>query len=87
MTVTILSLMVKKSVALKMKLRILKIFKYIENNDDGQFTLKELKNVCKNATIDNRTIKVRFKVKYGIKIIIIKKSGTLTFNMLYRQSF
>lgn len=55
------------------------IFTYIENSDDCQFTLDELKNICKNAVLDNRTIKIRLKMKYGEKIIITEKSGTSTF--------
>jgi len=55
------------------------IFTYIENSDDCQFTLNELKNVCKTTTVDNRTIKVRLKLRYGDKIIITEKSGTSTF--------
>lgn len=55
------------------------IFAYIENSDDCQFTLNELKDICKNAAIDNRTIKSRLKLRYGNKIIITEKSGTSTF--------
>lgn len=55
------------------------IFKYIETSDDCQFTLNELKEVCKDTSLDNRTIKIRLKVKYGNKIIISEKSGTSTF--------
>ncbi|KAG8173364.1 hypothetical protein JTE90_016641 [Oedothorax gibbosus] len=40
------------------------IFTYIENSDDCQFSLEELKDVCKNPAIDNRTIKLRLKLKY-----------------------
>ena len=29
------------------------IFKYIENSDDCQFSLEELKNICKNPRLDN----------------------------------
>lgn len=54
------------------------IFAYIENSDDCQFTLNELKDICKNS-VDNRTIKLRLKLKYGDKIIITEKSGTSTF--------
>ncbi|CAH1108371.1 unnamed protein product [Psylliodes chrysocephalus] len=55
------------------------IFAYIENCDERQFTLNELGNVCKTRTIDNRTLKVLLKLRYGYKIIIYKKSGTSTF--------
>ncbi|CAH0556725.1 unnamed protein product [Brassicogethes aeneus] len=55
------------------------IFTYIENSDDCQFTLNELQNVCKTTTLDNRTIKLRLKLKYGDKLIITEKSGASTF--------
>ena len=55
------------------------IFKYIENSDDCQFSLEELKNICKNPHLDNRTIKTRLKLKFGNKIIITEKPGKLTF--------
>lgn len=55
------------------------IFAYIENSDDCQFTLEELKNVCKNSNLDNRTVKLRLKLKYGNKVIITEKPGQLTF--------
>ncbi|KAL4718412.1 hypothetical protein ACJJTC_016033 [Scirpophaga incertulas] len=54
------------------------IFQYIENNDDCQFSLQELKDIGKNPTIDNKTIKRRLKLKYGDKIIITEKKGSLT---------
>lgn len=60
------------------------IFAYIENSDDCQFTLNKLKNVCKTTTVDNRTIKVRLKLRYGDKIIITEKSGTSNLCMLNR---
>ena len=55
------------------------IFTYMENSNDCQFTLNELKDVSKITSLDNRTIKVRLKLKYGDKIIITEKSGALTF--------
>ena len=55
------------------------IFKYIENSDDCQFSLEELKNICKNSHLDNRTIKTRLKLKFCYKIIITEKPGKLTF--------
>ena len=39
----------------------------------------ELKNVSKNVALDNRTIKILMKVKYGSRIIITEKPGKLTF--------
>ncbi|CAH1115552.1 unnamed protein product [Psylliodes chrysocephalus] len=38
-----------------------------------------LKNVCKTTIIDNRTLKLRLKLKYGNKIIITDKLGTSIF--------
>lgn len=55
------------------------IFTYIENSDNCQFTLNELRNVCKTTNVDNRTLKVRLKLRYGDKIIITEKSGSSTF--------
>lgn len=55
------------------------IFTYIESSNDCQFTLAELKDVSKILTLDNRTIKLRLKLKYGDKIIITEKPGALTF--------
>ncbi|CAF4938591.1 unnamed protein product [Pieris macdunnoughi] len=54
------------------------IFQYIKNNDDCQFSLQELKYIDKNPTIDNKSIKRRLKLKYGDKIIITEKKGSLT---------
>lgn len=48
-----------------------KIFAFIENHDDCQFSLQELKDVCEEPYIDNRTIKS--KLKYGNRIIITEK--------------
>lgn len=55
------------------------IFKFIENSDDCQFTLDELKNVCRDVALDYRTIKIRLKLKYGSRIIITEKPGKVTF--------
>ena len=55
------------------------IYKFIESSDDWQFTLDELKNVSKNIALDNRTIKIRLKAKYGSRIIVTEKPGKLTF--------
>ena len=41
--------------------------------------MDELKKVSKNIALDNRTIKIRLKVKYGSRIIITEKPGKLTF--------
>lgn len=60
-------------------LAIEEIFTYIENSDDSQFTLNELKNVSKITTLDSRTIKMRLKLRYGDKLIITEKSGGSTF--------
>lgn len=55
------------------------IFIYIENSNDCQFTLNELRDVCKTTTLDYRTIKIRLKLKYGENLIITEKSGASTF--------
>lgn len=52
------------------------IFTNIENTDDCQFSVEELKNICKMPTIDSRTIKVRLKLKYGNKVIFTEKPVT-----------
>ncbi|CAI6376577.1 unnamed protein product [Macrosiphum euphorbiae] len=54
------------------------IFLYIENNEDCQFSLQELKGICKNKVPDDKTIKKRLKLKYGSRIIITEKQGSLT---------
>lgn len=54
------------------------IFLYIENNEDCQFSLQELKGICKNKVPDDKTIKKRIKLKYGSRIIITEKQGSLT---------
>ncbi|PZC75227.1 hypothetical protein B5X24_HaOG206534 [Helicoverpa armigera] len=56
-----------------------KIFQFIETSDDCQFSLDELKNVCQDIALDDRVIKMRLKLKYGSRIIITEKPGTLTF--------
>lgn len=58
---------------------MVEIYKFIESNDDCQFTLDELKNISKNVALDNRIIKIQLKVKYGSKIIITEKPKKLTF--------
>ena len=58
---------------------MVEIYKFIESNDDCQFTLDELKNVSKNVALGNRTIRLRLKINYGSRIIIREKPGKLTF--------
>ena len=58
-------------------LLIEEIFAHVENSDDCQFSLDELQNICNNL-LDNRTIKLRLKLKYGDKIIITEKSVAST---------
>lgn len=65
-----------------MDLAMEEIFTYIENSDECKFTLNELSNVCKTTTLDNRTLKIRLKLKYGDKLIITEKSGASTFTCL-----
>lgn len=55
------------------------MYKFIESSDHCQFTLDELKNFSKNLALNNRTIKIRLKVKYSNKIIITEKPEKLTF--------
>lgn len=50
-----------------------------QSQNQNQFTLNELRNVSKITTVDYKTIKMRLKVKYGEKLIITEKSGSLTF--------
>lgn len=56
-----------------------KIFAFIENHDDCQFSIQELKDICKEPSIDNRTIKSKLKSKYGNRIIITEKLGSSAF--------
>lgn len=53
-----------------------KIFSFLENNEDSQFTLNELKEVVSDYLPDNKTIKKKLEEKYGDRIIITtKKTG------------
>gem|GEM_PF-5842765 len=54
------------------------IFSYIENHDDCQFTLTELKGVCKDFIPDDKTIKSKLLQRYGKRIIITTKSKSST---------
>jgi len=54
------------------------IFSYIEENDDCQFTLKELVDACTVYTPNELTIKTKLKEKYGKRIFISTKSSSLT---------
>ncbi|CAG9828465.1 unnamed protein product [Diabrotica balteata] len=56
-----------------------KMFQFIETSDDCQFSLDELRNVCQDVVLYDRTIKIRLKLKYGSRIIITEKPGKLTF--------
>lgn len=49
------------------------IFYYIENNEDSQFTLKELKDVPTEYIPDDKTIITKLQQKYLTDIIITKK--------------
>lgn len=53
------------------------IFAFIENNDDCQFSLQELKGICKNKVPDDRTIKNKLKLKYDSRIVVTEKQGIL----------
>lgn len=52
------------------------IYNYIENNEDCQFTINELKEICKRDPPDDKTIKIKLKEKYGPRIIITDKRGS-----------
>ncbi|CAH2086035.1 unnamed protein product [Euphydryas editha] len=54
------------------------IFYYIENNEDSQFTLKELKDVPTEYIPDDKTIITKLQQKYLTDIIITKKIGSFT---------
>lgn len=54
------------------------VFHYIENNDDCQFTLAELKNVMKDYVPDDKTIIKKLIARYGSNIVITTKSKSLT---------
>ncbi|XP_014616400.1 PREDICTED: uncharacterized protein LOC106793738 [Polistes canadensis] len=57
---------------------MIEIFNYIENNNDSQFTLKELKDVLTGYVPDDKTIISRLQQKYLTNIIITKKVGAFT---------
>lgn len=57
---------------------MLEIFNYIENNNDSQFTLKELKDVLTGYVPDDKTIISRVQQKYLTNIVITKKVGAFT---------
>lgn len=54
------------------------IFCYIENNEDSQFTLKELKDVLTEYVPDDKTIITKLQQKYLTDVIITKKIGAFT---------
>lgn len=55
------------------------IFCYIENNEDSQFTLKELKDVLTEYVPDDKTIIIsKLKEKYLTDIIITTQMGSFT---------
>lgn len=56
-----------------------KIYKYIEENDDCQFSIQELKNILSTEYIpDDKTIKSRLSSHYGDNIIFSSKFGSNT---------
>lgn len=57
---------------------MLEIFYYIENNNDSQFTLKELNHVLTGYVPDDETIITRLQQKYLTDIIVTKKVGAFT---------
>lgn len=54
------------------------VFHYIENNDDCQFTLAELKDIMKDYVPDDKTIIKKLIARYGNNIVITTKSKSLT---------
>lgn len=54
------------------------IFSYIENNEDCQFTLQELKKVLIDYVPDDKTIISKLIERYGKNIVIITKSAAMT---------
>lgn len=54
------------------------VFHYIENNDDCQFTLAELKDVIQGYVPDDKTIIKKLIARYGSNIVITTKSKSLT---------
>lgn len=57
---------------------MLEICYYIENNNDSQFTLKELKDVLTGYVPDDKTIITLLQQKYLTDIIVTKKVGAFT---------
>lgn len=55
-----------------------KIFYYIENHDDCQFTLAELRNLLGEDVPADLTIQTNLIEKYGKNIIITVKSNKMT---------
>ncbi|GFY56625.1 SWIM-type domain-containing protein [Trichonephila inaurata madagascariensis] len=55
-----------------------KCFNYIENHDDSQFTLKELRDVRTGYVPDNKTIITRLHQKYLTDVIITTKVKSFT---------
>ncbi|KAL4706763.1 hypothetical protein ACJJTC_018144 [Scirpophaga incertulas] len=54
------------------------VFQYIENHDDCQFTLAELKDIMKDYVPDDKTIINKLIARYGNNIVITTKSKSLT---------
>lgn len=70
------------------KLAMYEIFDYIENNEDCQFTLSELKEVVTTDFIpDPKTIISKLIEHYGKKIIITPKQGQLTIICFIESQF
>ncbi|KAF0737722.1 Uncharacterized protein FWK35_00023698 [Aphis craccivora] len=70
------------------KLAMYEIFDYIENNEDCQFTLSELKEVLTTDFIpDSKTIYSKLMEHYGKKIIITPKQGQSTIICFIESQF
>lgn len=51
---------------------------YLENHEDSQFTLKELKGVLTDYVPDDKTIIARLQKKKLTDIVITRKVGSVT---------
>ena len=57
----------------KVKAAVENIFFYIENNEDSQFTLTELRDVVREYVPKDDTILAKLMEQFGKKIVITKK--------------
>lgn len=69
---------VGRSIDHRIELAMEEIFSYIEENNDCQFTLKELADACTEYIPNELTIKTKLKERYEERILISIKSASLT---------